>query len=142
MICDADDEATANWLKSNTTKARSIPFSIKRTVEKEAYLKYEKSIAINIDKEDVIIDTEKITLRRKHNYRNSMAAIIIAKLLKIDESSIRSGQTFQGAGHRIERVLNVRGVQYINDSKATNVNSVFYALEDNRSIWRCGREDC
>ncbi|RVD87000.1 uncharacterized protein DFL_005250 [Arthrobotrys flagrans] len=144
LIYDADDEPTANWFKSNTTKAKLIPFSIKRTVEKGAYLKDEKSIVINIDDEDLIIDTDNISLQGKHNYKNSMCAIIIVKLLKIEESSIRSSlKTFQGAEHRLERVLNVRGVQYINDSKATNVSSVFYALDSmaTPTVWIVGGVD-
>ncbi|KAF3077809.1 hypothetical protein TWF569_006454 [Orbilia oligospora] len=145
LIYDADDEATANWLSSNTTKARLIPFSIKRTIENGACLSKDgKSIVINIDEQDLIIDTENISLQGKHNYKNSMAAVIIAKILKIDESSIRSSlKTFRGAEHRLERVLNVRGVEYIDDSKATNVNSVFYALDAMKTptVWIVGGVD-
>ncbi|KAK6520050.1 hypothetical protein TWF506_000340 [Arthrobotrys conoides] len=144
LIYDADDEATANWFKSNTTRARLVPFSIKRTVEKGAYLKDGKSIIINIDDQVLIINTEYISLQGKHNYKNSMAAVIIAKLLKMDELSIRSSlKTFQGAEHRLERVLNIKGVEYINDSKATNVNSVFYALDsmNTPTVWIVGGVD-
>ncbi|KAK6522857.1 hypothetical protein TWF281_002288 [Arthrobotrys megalospora] len=144
LIYDADDEASINWLKRNTTKACLIPFSIKQTLKKGAYLKDEKSIVINIDEEELIIETRNISIPGKHNWKNSMAAVLIARLMQIEESSIRGSLTnFQGAEHRLEKVSKIGGVQYINDSKATNVNSVFYALDSmtTRTIWIVGGVD-
>ncbi|KAK6344742.1 hypothetical protein TWF718_006699 [Orbilia javanica] len=144
LIYDADDEATANWFRGNTTRARLIPFSIKQKVESGAYLKDDKSIVINIDGGSLIIHTDDISLQGKHNYKNAMAAVIIARILQIEEASIRASlKTFRGAEHRLEKVSIVRGVQYINDSKATNVNSVFYALDSmtTPTVWIVGGVD-
>ncbi|KAK6496852.1 hypothetical protein TWF481_001836 [Arthrobotrys musiformis] len=143
LIYDADDGATANWLGSNSTKAQLIPFSVKRTLDEGAYLHNDR-IIVKIDKDTLIIDTADISLRGKHNYKNSMVAVIIAILQNVEEASIRSGlKTFVGAEHRLEKVMNIEGVEYIDDSKATNVNSVFYALDSMTAptVWIVGGVD-
>jgi UDP-N-acetylmuramoylalanine--D-glutamate ligase len=88
--------------------------------------------------------TSELILRGRHNTYNSMAAAIIANALDIRKDVIREGLTdFQNVEHRLEQVATIRGVDYINDSKATNVNSAWYALEsmDKPTIWIAGGVD-
>ena len=85
-----------------------------------------------------------LSLQGRHNLYNSMAAGIVARVLKIKKKSIRTSlSNFVGAAHRLEKVVTVRGVDFINDSKATNVNSTWYALEcmDKPVIWIAGGTD-
>jgi UDP-N-acetylmuramoylalanine--D-glutamate ligase len=85
-----------------------------------------------------------LALEGKHNIKNAMAATAVAQLLNIRKQTIRESLTnFQGVEHRLEKVLKIQGVQYINDSKATNVNSVFYALDSmtTPTVWIVGGVD-
>ena len=85
-----------------------------------------------------------LALEGKHNIKNAMAATAVAQLLNIRKQTIRESLTnFQGVEHRLEKVLKIQGVQYINDSKATNVNSVFYALDsmNTPTVWIVGGVD-
>ncbi|KAK6340173.1 hypothetical protein TWF730_001941 [Orbilia blumenaviensis] len=147
LIYDADDVESCNWLNKNKTLAVLLPFSIKRKIDTGAYLTEDgKSIVVNVGNQagEIVIGTRDISLEGKHNYKNAMAAVVIAKLRNVDDSLIRSGlKSFKGAEHRLEKVLNVSGVQYINDSKATNVNSVFYALDSMKTptVWIVGGVD-
>ncbi|RZJ71440.1 UDP-N-acetylmuramoyl-L-alanine--D-glutamate ligase [Flavobacterium sp.] len=143
LIYDADDEAIVNWLKNNKTKAQLIPFSITQTLEKGAYLN-ENKMEININEEEFIIETGEISLEGKHNLKNAMAAASVAKLMQIRKATIRESLTnFQGVEHRLEKVLKIGNVQYINDSKATNVNATFYALDSmtSQTVWIVGGVD-
>ncbi len=144
LIYDADDEAIVNWLKNNKTKAQLIPFSITQTLEKGTYLKDETNMEININEEEFIIETGDISLEGKHNLKNAMAAASVAKLMQIRKATIRESLTnFQGVEHRLEKVLKIGNVQYINDSKATNVNATFYALDSMtaQTVWIVGGVD-
>lgn len=88
--------------------------------------------------------TDTLALEGKHNLKNTMAAATAAKLVGIRKDTIRQSiENFQGAPHRLEKVLKIQHVQYINDSKATNVNSVFYALDSIRTpvVWIVGGVD-
>lgn len=88
--------------------------------------------------------TRNLTLEGKHNIKNQMAASTVAHLLKIRKQTIRESlENFQGVEHRLEHVLKINKVQYINDSKATNVNATYYALESMESptIWIVGGVD-
>lgn len=143
LIYDADDIEINRWLQNNKTKAQLLPFSIEKELHKGAYLKNEM-LHINIDKEQFTMDTSKIAIQGKHNMKNAMAAAMASHLLKIRKSTIReSMEDFEGAEHRLENVLKVNGVQYINDSKATNVNATFYALESMKTptVWIVGGVD-
>jgi UDP-N-acetylmuramoylalanine--D-glutamate ligase len=85
-----------------------------------------------------------LSVKGKHNTKNAMAAIMAAKLLKIRKQTIKESlENFEGAEHRLENVAKIKGVTYINDSKATNVNATFYALEcmDASAIWIVGGVD-
>jgi len=99
---------------------------------------------ININQEEFTMDTETIALEGKHNMKNAMAATSVANLLKIRKETIRESlSSFQGVEHRLEKVLKIQNVQYINDSKATNVNSVFFALDSMKvpTVWIVGGVD-
>ena len=143
LIYDADDEAISEWLKNNKTKAQLIPFSLTKTFEKGAFLK-DKNMEVNINEEEFVMETQYIALEGKHNLKNAMAATSVAKLLQIRKQTIRESlSNFQGVEHRLEKVLKIQNVQYINDSKATNVNAAFFALDSMNSptVWILGGVD-
>ncbi|MSP85165.1 MAG: UDP-N-acetylmuramoyl-L-alanine--D-glutamate ligase [Flavobacteriaceae bacterium] len=143
LIYDADDEAILEWFKNNKTKAQLIPFSLTKTFENGAFLK-EKNMEININEEEFVMETQYIALEGKHNLKNAMAATSVAKLLRIRKQTIRESlSNFQGVEHRLEKVFKIQNVQYINDSKATNVNAAFFALDSMNSptVWIVGGVD-
>jgi len=143
LIYDADDEAITNWLKLNKTKAQLLPFSMTKTIERGAFCK-ENTINININNEPFVMPTDKLALEGKHNVKNAMAATTVAQLLRIRKATIRESLSdFQGVEHRLEKVLKIQNVQYINDSKATNVNAAFFALDSmtTPTIWIVGGVD-
>ncbi len=143
LIYDADDEATNNWLKENKTKATLIPFSIERELEFGAFIKGE-NIITKINTEEFTMPLSNLTLQGKHNVKNAMASTMAAQLLKVRKQTIKESlSNFEGAEHRLENVQKVKEVQYINDSKATNVNATFYALEcmNNPTVWIVGGVD-
>jgi UDP-N-acetylmuramoylalanine--D-glutamate ligase len=129
FIYDADDLGTAEAFLRHNVTAHKIPFSIEKTVEQGVYLNH-NTLEFKFNNEIFNMNTNEITLEGKHNYKNTMAASSAASLLKIRKETIRqSMQVFQGVEHRLEKVCKLRDVIYINDSKATNVNSVLYALD-------------
>ena len=143
LIYDADDEFINNWLIKNKTKAKLVPFSIKKQLEYGACIKGQ-NISININKEEINMPISTLSLKGKHNTKNAMAATMAAQLLKVRKDSIKESlSTFEGAEHRLEAVAKIKDVEYINDSKATNVNATFYALEcmDKQTIWIVGGVD-
>jgi UDP-N-acetylmuramoylalanine--D-glutamate ligase len=144
LIYDADDEAIAQWLKNNKTKAQLIPFSLTKIIKMGAYLKDNKMELNMINEEEFTMETEYIALEGKHNMKNAMAATSVAKLMKIRNKTIRESlSNFQGVEHRLEKVLKIQNVQYINDSKATNVNAAFFALDSmiTPTVWIVGGVD-
>lgn len=143
LIYDADDEAISEWFKNNKTKAQLIPFSLTKTFEKGAFIK-DKNMEININEEEFVMETQYIALEGKHNMKNAMAATSVAKLMHIRKQTIRESlSNFQGVEHRLEKVLKIQNVQYINDSKATNVNATFFALDsmNTPTVWIIGGVD-
>ncbi|WP_281636250.1 UDP-N-acetylmuramoyl-L-alanine--D-glutamate ligase [Flavobacterium marginilacus] len=143
LIYDANDEAILEWLKNNTVRAKLIPFSLTDEYSEGAFIK-NNTMEVKINTEEFTMDTEHISLEGKHNLKNAMAASSVANILKIRKSTIRESMSdFQGVEHRLEKVLKIQNVQYINDSKATNVNSVFFALESMNSptVWIVGGVD-
>ncbi|MFD1615469.1 UDP-N-acetylmuramoyl-L-alanine--D-glutamate ligase [Gelatiniphilus marinus] len=143
LIYDADDKAIANHLKNNPVQSTLLPFSLTKTIENGAYLD-QQNIIITIDNNQIIMPTTKLALEGKHNIKNAMAASTVAHLLKIRKQTIRESlENFQGVEHRLEQVLKINKVQYINDSKATNVNATYYALEsmDAPTVWIVGGTD-
>lgn len=143
LIYDADDEVVTNHLKKHPVQSTLLPFSLKKTIKNGAYLDKEK-IIITIDNNQIIMPTTNLALEGKHNIKNAMAASTVAHLLKIRKQTIRESlENFQGVEHRLEQVLKINKVQYINDSKATNVNATYYALEsmDTPTVWIVGGTD-
>ncbi|MCZ8228087.1 UDP-N-acetylmuramoyl-L-alanine--D-glutamate ligase [Flavobacterium sp.] len=143
LIYDADDEATQEWLKYNKTKAQLLPFSISQTLDLGAFLK-DNTMEVKMNQEEFSMETEYIALEGKHNMKNAMAATSVAKLMQIRNATIRESlSNFQGVEHRLEKVLKIQNVQYINDSKATNVNATYFALESMNvpTVWIVGGVD-
>ena len=143
LIYDADDEVITDWLQTHPVQSTLLPFSLVKKIENGAYLEKE-NIIITIDNNQIIMPTSKIALEGKHNVKNAMAASTVAHLLKIRKQTIRESlENFQGVEHRLEHVLKINKVQYINDSKATNVNATYYALEsmDAPTVWIVGGVD-
>ena len=143
LIYDADDEAINEWFKTHTTKAKLIPFSLTKTFNEGAYIQNNK-MEIKINQEEFTMDTEHIALEGKHNMKNAMAATSVAKLMQIRKATIRESlSNFQGVEHRLEKVFKIQNVQYINDSKATNVNATFFALDSMNAptVWIVGGVD-
>ena len=143
FIYDADDEVIVNWLKEHPIKSKLLPFSLKEEVSEGAYLKND-NIIIEIDNNTIEMTTDTLALEGRHNLKNTMAAATAAKLVGIRKATIRQSiESFQGAPHRLEKVLKILHVQYINDSKATNVNAVFYALDSIKVpiVWIVGGVD-
>jgi len=143
LIYDADDEVIVNHLKNNPVQSTLLPFSLERIIANGACL-YKDNIKITIDNNQIIMPTNNLTLEGKHNIKNAMAASTVAHLLKIRKQTIRESlENFQGVEHRLEHILKINKVQYINDSKATNVNATYYALEsmDAPTVWIVGGVD-
>jgi len=130
FIFCADDEETLKALNTVHTESKRYPFSIRKKIEKGAYLESD-NIHININLNDQLtMSISELALQGKHNIYNSMASGIVAKVLDIRNTTIRESMgDFKNIEHRLEHVAKISGVDYINDSKATNVNSTWYALE-------------
>ena len=143
LIYDADDEAINKWLLENKTSAKLVPFSLEKKMEYGAYVE-DNNIIINITKDKINMPISTLSIKGKHNTKNAMAATMAAQLLKVRKQNIKESlEDFEGAEHRLENVAKVREVEYINDSKATNVNATFYALEcmEKTTVWIVGGVD-
>ena len=143
LIYDADDRTINKWIKNNKIKAQLIPFSIQKEVNNGAFLK-EDTIVIKLNKEEFSMSISNLKLQGKHNVKNTMAGALASQLLNVRSQSIKDSlANFEGAEHRLENVQKVNGVQFINDSKATNVNATFYALEcmEQSTVWIVGGVD-
>ena len=143
FIFDSDDEITINHLDKIVTEAKKLPFTQKDKVEQGAYLEDDK-IIVKYEDEECDIFLKELALGGIHNVYNSMAAALAAKATGIDNEVIRNSLgSFQAIEHRLEPVLSVGGVLYINDSKATNVDAAWYALECQTKpvVWIAGGTD-
>ena len=144
LIYNADDEITQAELSRRKTAAEKIPFSHQSGDSTPgAYIK-NKTMYVTYKNSDFTMSIHDLALKGKHNAYNSMAAAITAQALNIRKDSIRKSlANFQGVEHRLEHVLKIHGIEFINDSKATNVNSTWYALEsmDKNLIWIAGGLD-
>ncbi len=143
FIYDADDEKIKEWLSMHTIKPQLLPFSVKRQLKKGAFIK-DKEIIITIDNTKFTMPIAKLGLQGQHNVKNAMAASTASKLLNIRKETIRrSLENFQGVEHRLENVLKINNVKYINDSKGTNVNATYYALDsmETQTVWIVGGVD-
>lgn len=143
LIYDQQDEASVAWLSTNKTKAQQLPFSITQDVAIGTSI-LNSIMKINTKNSEVAIDMMHFALAGKHNLKNAAAAGTIGHLLKVRKNTIKeSFMNFQGISHRLENVLKIQNVQYINDSKATNVNATYYALEcmTAPTVWIVGGVD-
>ena len=142
VFCD-DDPITINELKKIVLKAKMLPFSQEKEEKEGACIKGEM-MYVNCEDDQYTMYVRELALEGRHNIYNSMAAAIAAKALKISNEVIRrSLMDFKGVEHRLEKVMTIKNVLYINDSKATNVNSAWYALESVKSpiVWIAGGKD-
>ncbi|MDD2583662.1 MAG: UDP-N-acetylmuramoyl-L-alanine--D-glutamate ligase [Bacteroidales bacterium] len=143
FIFCADDQISISHLNKIVLHAKQLPFSQQKEVEEGAYIKEEK-MHVQYSNSEYQMFLNELSLQGKHNIYNSMAAAITGKVLNIENDVLRESlTTFKGVEHRLEKVLKVKDVLYINDSKATNVNSTWYALESITTpiIWIAGGTD-
>ncbi len=129
IYCE-DDPVIMEYLEKVNPKAKRYPFSIKKKLEQDGAYMIENQITININQNPLNMTIEQLALQGKHNVYNSMAASIAARLVDVRKENLRESLSdFVNVEHRLEAVATIMGIEYINDSKATNVNSVWYALE-------------
>lgn len=142
----ADDEAMQEYMKHHAFQAELVPFSIKKKIDGNgAYLtNNEITLNYNNNPKPLIMTIEQLALAGKHNVYNSMAASMAARIVDIRKDIIRESlEDFVNVEHRLEFVSSINGVEFINDSKATNVNSAWYALESMQkpTVWIMGGQD-
>ena len=143
FIFDSDDAITISHLDKIVLKAKSLPFSQERELAQGAFLRNDE-IVVRYGEDESSIYLKELALGGRHNVYNSMAAALAAKAAGIDNAVIRESlRTFKAIEHRLEPVLSVGGVLYINDSKATNVDSAWYALDAQTKpvVWIVGGTD-
>ena len=143
FIFDSDDDITIGHLDNIILRCKMLPFSQKKEVEQGAFLRDDK-IVLRYEEEETDLYLQELALGGKHNIYNSMAAALAAKASGIDNEVIRNSlATFQPIEHRLEPVLSIKDVLYINDSKATNIDSAWYALECQKRpvVWIVGGTD-
>ncbi|MBR4802245.1 MAG: UDP-N-acetylmuramoyl-L-alanine--D-glutamate ligase [Bacteroidales bacterium] len=139
----ADDPITAKELDRIVLTAKKLPFTQKKKVDQGAFID-EDRLFVRYEDDEYSMYLKELALQGKHNVYNSMAAAIAAKAVNIDNKVIRESlMNFQGVEHRLEKVMSIKGVMYINDSKATNVDSAWYALESMTTpvVWIAGGKD-
>ncbi len=143
FIFCSDDDITIKHLDKIVIKAKMLPFSQKEEVGQGAFVRDERIVVrVNDDETDMFI--RDLALGGRHNVYNSMAAAIAGKVMQISDENIRhSLSSFRAVEHRLEKVLSIKDVLYVNDSKATNVDAAWYALEcqDRPVVWIVGGTD-
>ena len=142
FIYNKDDEMSLSLLGKLEIKAKMIPFSTKEKLKEGGFIDDDKIMVKLAD--EFSMKVEELSLVGNHNIANSLAASIAGKILQINNESIRNSlMTFQAVEHRLEQVAEINGVKFINDSKATNVNATYYALESMKqpTIWIVGGVD-
>lgn len=143
FIYCSDDEITIAELEKIVLRAKQLEFSQEKKVKEGAYLEG-KNMVVNVKNQSMSVPIDSLSLKGKHNTYNSMAASIASRVLDIKKEVIREClQDFKGVPHRLESFIKVHGIEFINDSKATNVNSTWYALEcmSHQTIWIVGGVD-
>jgi UDP-N-acetylmuramoylalanine--D-glutamate ligase len=142
----ADDKVIESYMAEHPVNATKIPFSIKKPIDGDGAFLTENQITLNYKPKNqpLIMTIEQLALQGKHNVYNSMAAAMTARIVDVRKEIIRESlQDFQNVEHRLEFVASINGIEFINDSKATNVNSTWYALESMEKpiVWICGGQD-
>ena len=143
FIFDSDDDITIGHLDNIILRCKMLPFSQEKEVKQGAFLRDDK-IVLRYEEEETDLYLQELALGGKHNIYNSMAAALAAKASGIDNEVIRNSlATFQPIEHRLEPILSIKDVLYINDSKATNIDSAWYALECQKRpvVWIVGGTD-
>lgn len=138
-----DDPITMEHLTQIVTQAKALPMSQETTVAEGAYA-LDGKMHVQYGPGEFEMFINELALQGKHNVYNSLAAALSAKIMNISNPQIRESlATFKSIEHRLEKVARVKGVLYINDSKATNVNSVWYALDSIKTpiVWIAGGKD-
>ena len=142
FIYNKDDEMSMKLLEKLEIKAKKIPFSLQEKLKEGGFVMDDKMV-VKID-DEFSMKIEELSLLGNHNIANSLAASIAGKLLNIKNESIRNSlMTFQAVEHRLQQIAEIDGIKFINDSKATNVNATYYALESMKqpTIWIVGGKD-
>jgi UDP-N-acetylmuramoylalanine--D-glutamate ligase len=142
FIYNFDDKIIQTEISKREIKAKQAPFSLVKDMPNGAYTN-EEQITININ-EKIIMSIHDLALKGKHNSQNSMASAIAARVLDIRSAVVRESLTdFVNVEHRLEFVAKVHGIEFINDSKATNINSTWFALEtmEKPTVWIVGGVD-
>ena len=143
IFCE-DDNNVHEAMKRTVTKAELIPFSIKKQLPKGAYIDNEQLIIKLTTNNHFIMSIHDLALQGKHNLYNTMASGIAGRVLDLRKELIRDSLSdFQNVEHRLETVATIHGIKFVNDSKATNVNSTWYALESMTKdiVWVVGGVD-
>ncbi len=143
FIYSKDDQEIEKRIENKEIKSQKRPFSLDEKVDKGAFVTG-KEIIINTIDDIITMKIDDLALQGKHNVANSMAAGIAAKLLKVRKESLKNSlSNFEAVEHRLEKVLTIHGINFINDSKATNVNATYYALDSMESptVWIVGGTD-
>jgi UDP-N-acetylmuramoylalanine--D-glutamate ligase len=143
LVYNADDPAIEQLLKTTKIKAQLVPFSTEKELDNGAFVK-DNTLNINLNTNTFKMPLDQLAIKGKHNAANAMAAATTAKLLQIRKDTIRQSlESFQGVEHRLENVLQINKVQYINDSKATNINATYFALDsmERPTVWIVGGVD-
>ena len=144
LIINADDPILMEAIEKTKIEAEKHYFGINMKGNSTTSLKNESIRITNKNNNSTMISAKTFSLKGRHNLLNAMAASTVASIFKIDKNNIRESlSNFRCLPHRLERVLTIQGVNYINDSKATNINSVFYALEtlNTKVVWIAGGVD-
>lgn len=140
----SDDEITIKELENIVTKAKHLPYAMEKDEDEVAWVDEKDFLRIEFENVDFSMSVNELALKGRHNTYNSMAAGIAGNVLKIRKEIIREAlMDFQSVEHRLEPVVKVHGIEFINDSKATNVNSTWYALESMHApvVWIAGGVD-
>ena len=143
LVYNYDNQLIQNALIEIGTRANQIPFSLEQALEQGVYIE-DLKMNVSIKNNNYNMSTTDFKLKGKHNQKNAMAASAVAELLRIRKETIRESlESFHGVEHRMEEVLRIQNVLYINDSKGTNINATFYALESmtRPTIWIAGGVD-
>ncbi len=143
FIFDSDDQITIGHLDQILVQAKQLPYTQEKKVSQGAYLDSDK-IVLEYEQDETEIYLNELALGGKHNIYNSMAAALAAKASGVSNSVIKEAlRSFSPIEHRLEPVLSIKDVLYINDSKATNVDSAWYALECQTKpvVWIVGGKD-
>jgi UDP-N-acetylmuramoylalanine--D-glutamate ligase len=143
FIYCSDDEITITEIERIVTKARQLGFTHKEKKQDGAYIQ-DNTMQVEFDEVDFSMSLDELALKGRHNLYNSMAASIAGNILGLRKDYIRESlMDFKGVEHRLERFIKVHGIEFINDSKATNINSAWYALECMTTpvIWIVGGVD-